>query len=106
MMTNQPEEFGTLRALLRTGRPEAEPLPGFRDGVWRRVARMQPGNRADSPARLWQLVGLLLQPRRALAMAGVMLVIGGMLGALDRHRRADSLARARYVDLVAPQVIR
>jgi hypothetical protein len=105
-MSKDQEEFGKLRALLRTSRPQAELLPGFREGVWRRVARVSSGDRTDAPALLWRLVGFLLQPRWAVAAAGILLVIGGMLGALDGHRRADSQARARYVALVAPLVIR
>jgi len=97
-----------LTALLRQCRPAAPPLPpGFQQAVWRRIQRDQ----AQSPATEWvtlvdQLVDWLLRPRWTLACITVLVLMGGLAGALSSTAAAKQAARERYLAVVAPNQVR
>ena len=103
MKTNsQPSDDGGLRALLRESRVAPELPPGFQDAVWRRIERV------EAPAADWldALAAWFLRPRRALAMAAVMLVLGLSLGIVRGATSANDLAKQRYLDSVSPPALR
>jgi hypothetical protein len=99
---NQTPDDAKLRALLCESRLAPDLPPGFQDAVWRRIER------AETPAASWldALVSWFLRPRRALAMAAAMLVLGISLGITQGTSRADELAKARYLDSVSPPALR
>ena len=103
MKTNsQPPDNAGLRALLRESRLAPELPPGFQDAVWRRIERV------EAPAADWldALAAWFLRPRRALAMAAVMLVLGLSLGIARDASQATDLAKIRYLDSVSPPALR
>jgi hypothetical protein len=108
MNTNsQMPDDAKLRGLLRAARPEPELPPGFQNAVWRRIER------ADQPAPAllaadWMdaLAGWFLRPRRALATAAAMLLLGLSLGIVRGANSAADLAKARYLDSVSPPSLR
>ena len=103
MKTNsQPPDDGKLRALLRESRLAPELPPGFQDAVWRRIER------AEAPAADWldALASWFLRPRRALAMAAVVLLVGLSLGIAQGAAHANDLAKARYLDSISPPALR
>jgi hypothetical protein len=102
MTNSQPPDDGGLRALLRESRVAPELPPGFQDAVWRRIER------GEAPAADWldALAAWFLGPRRALAMAAVMLVLGLSLGIARGASHATDLAKARYLDSVSPPALR
>lgn len=108
MNTNsQPPEDATLRALLRESRVEAELPPGFQDAVWRRIERTEaPAPALRAAGWLDALAGWFLRPRRALATAAVVLVLGFSLGIARGTGQANDLAKARYLDSVNPPALR
>jgi len=105
MHPGERDDPGQLRGLLLAGRPTSELPPGFRNGVWRRVEHAAAEAGSLTGPWLWHLLEFLWRPRQALVAASVMLALGGVLGAVAEHRHADSQAQARYLALVAPQVI-
>jgi hypothetical protein len=103
MKTNsQSPDDGGLRALLRESRVAPELPPGFQDAVWRRIERV------EAPAADWldALAAWFLRPRRALATAAVMLVLGLSLGIARGASQATDLAKERYLDSVSPPALR
>jgi hypothetical protein len=107
MKTNsQMPDDAKLRALLRDSRLEPLLPPGFQNGVWRRVERAG----LPAPARpgadwIDALVSWFLRPRRALATAGVMLLLGLSLGIVRGANSATDLAKARYLNSVSPPAL-
>jgi hypothetical protein len=104
---NQPPDDARLRALLRESRVEPELPPGFQNAVWRRIERAEksmPGR----PTADWldALAAWFLRPRRALATAAVMLVLGLSLGIVRGANSANDLAKERYLDAVSPPALR
>jgi hypothetical protein len=108
MKTNsQPPEDAKLSALLRESRLAPDLPPGFQDAVWRRIER------AEKPAPAWPdtdwldaLAAWFLRPRRALATAAVVLLLGLSLGIARGAGQANDLAKARYLDSVSPPALR
>jgi hypothetical protein len=108
MKTNsQPPEDAKLGALLRESRLAPDLPPGFQDAVWRRIER------AEKPAPAWPatdwldaLAAWFLRPRRALATAAVVLLLGLSLGIARGAGQANELAKARYLDSVSPPALR
>ena len=108
MKTNsQPPEDAKLSALLRESRLALDLPPGFQDAVWRRIER------AEKPAPAWPatdwldaLAAWFLRPRRALATAAVVLLLGLSLGIARGAGQANDLAKERYLDSVSPPALR
>ena len=96
-----------MRGLLRAARPAPDLPPGFQDAVWRRLERAEPHAPALAAAD-WidALAAWFLRPRRALATAAAMLLLGLSLGIVQGTHRANDLARERYLDSVSPQALR
>ena len=88
-----------LVALLNEAIPEQPLPPGFTALVWRRID-------ADLPETGWleRLTERLLQPRLAAACAVVVLLTGGVAGAVSVSRSARDAAQQRYVVSVSPHV--
>jgi hypothetical protein len=108
MKTNsQMPDDARLRALLRESRPEPELPPGFQNSVWRRIERAElPA--PTQPAADWldALASWFLRPRRALATAAVVLLVGLSLGIAQGAAHANDLAKARYLDSISPPALR
>ena len=108
MTTNsQMPDDAKLKALLRSSRPEPELPPGFQDAVWRRIERAEKAATA-LPTADWldALAAWFLRPRRAFAMATVVLLLGLSLGIARGAGQANDLAKARYLDSVSPPTLR
>jgi hypothetical protein len=108
MKTNsQMPDDARLRALLRESRPEPELPPGFQNAVWRRIERAElPAPTGPTANWLDALASWFLRPRRALATAAVVLLVGLFLGVAQGASRANDLAKARYLDSVSPPALR
>ena len=108
-MQNQPQppDDEKLRTLLRAERPAPPLPPRFRESVWRRIESAETqATPAPSPfAWLEQWVGRLLLPRFALASLTVLLVAGGLTGALTSAGAAKQQAQERYLSSVAPNTL-
>jgi hypothetical protein len=104
---NRMPDDPQLRALLRESRPAPELPPGFQDAVWRRIERAEV-SAARPTAADWldRLAAWILRPRRALAAAAAMLLLGISLGIAQGASHANDLARQRYVNSVSPPVLR
>ena len=91
-----------LRAVLRKSRLTPELPPAFQAAVWRRIER------AETPAADWldTLAARFLRPRRALAAAAAMLLLGLSLGIAQGASHANDLAKARYLASVSPPALR
>ncbi len=94
-----------LAHLLRENRPELDVPPGFRDRVWRQIARAEATETMPEPHGLVAFARWLLYPRRAYAGIAAMLVLGGLFGTLSGLDAAHKVAQARYVASVAPPPI-
>lgn len=98
-----PSSDERLRALLRESRPVADPPPGFRNAVWRRIERAE---LAGQPAALapWldRVAAWLVRPRLALASAVALVLLGASFGARDGISLSDQAAQARYLAAVSP----
>jgi hypothetical protein len=104
---SQMPDDAKLRALLLESRPEPELPPGFQNAVWRRIERAEKHAPALSAADwLDALAAWFLRPRRALATAAVMLLVGLSLGFAQGASHATELAKARYLDSVSPRALR
>ena len=104
---NQMPDDAELKALLRTSRPEPELPPGFQNAVWRRIERAEkPAIALPTADWLDALAAWSLRPRRAFAMATVVLLLGLSLGIARGARQANDLAKARYLDSVSPPALR
>ena len=104
---SQMPDAAQLRVLLLESRPEPELPFGFQNAVWRRMERAE--KRAPVlPAAGWldALAAWFLRPRRALATAAVMLLVGLSLGSAQGVSHASDLAKARYLDSVSPPALR
>ena len=88
-----------LSALLHEAHPESALPPGFTASVWRRIE-------AQEPESNWleRLADRLLQPRLAAACALVVLLAGGVAGAVAASLSAREAAQQRYVLSVSPHV--
>jgi len=70
--------------------------------VWRRIE----AGEVDIPAGPWWLMRLadwLAQPRRALAVLAVLMLLGAGTGLVQGWMRSHEVARARYLAAVSPQ---
>ena len=104
---SQMPDDAKLRALLRESRPEPELPPGFQNTVWRRIERAEkPAPALPGADWLDALAAWFLRPRRAFAMAAVVLLVGLSLGIAQGASHATDLAKARYLDSVSPPALR
>ena len=96
-----------LGALLREARATPSLPPGFQDKVWWRIesAEARTVSAGDSNW-LDALVGWLLRPRLALAVATVLVLTGVGLGWSRGEQLAQHEAQARYLTAVAPNSLR
>ncbi len=98
-----PSSDERLRNLLREARPVADPAPGFRSAVWRRVERAELAGQAVGPVPwLDRVAAWLLRPRLALASTVALVLIGASLGARDGIHRSSQAAQAKYLAAVSP----
>lgn len=101
-----PDE-ARLGALLRETRATPPLPPRFQENVWRRI---DDAARRDIPAGagnwLNALAGWIVLPRRALAVAAVLVLIGVGLGWSQGEHLAQQEAQARYLAAVAPNSLR
>jgi len=96
-----------LRTVLRGARPEPDLPSRFEESVWRRIERQETiESEPVGSAWLELLVARILRPRLAMAGIVVILVTGGVLGAMDGTVSARDAARDRYVASVAPVPVR
>jgi hypothetical protein len=97
----------SLRALLRTARPDPPLPPRFQEGVWRRIDGTSTTRGARSVAEwLDRAVASLLRPRLALAGVAVMLLLGTTIGVRQGRAVAEELAKQRYLTAVNPLATR
>ena len=108
MSTNsQMPDDAELKVLLHSSRPEPELPPGFQGAVWRRIERAEkPATALPTADWLDALAAWFLRPRRAFAMAAVVLALGLSLGFARGAGQANDLAKARYLDSVNPPALR
>jgi hypothetical protein len=108
MKTNsQTLDDGKLRALLRESRLAPDLPPGFQNAVWRRIERAEKPTPTLSAADWLDWVAIwFLRPRRALATAAAMLLLGLSLGIAEGASHANELAKERYLDSVSPPGLR
>ncbi len=101
-----PDE-ARLGALLCKARTTPSLPPSFHDNVWRRIesaeARTVP---AGDSNWLDALVGWLLRPRLAFAVATLLVLTGVGLGWSRGEQLARHDAQARYLAVVAPNSLR
>lgn len=96
-----------LRRVLHQARPEPVLPPRFQESVWRQIEQRDlESERPESLRQLERLVTSLLRPRWAVALAAVLLLLGGVVGVMDGSADARQAARDQYVASVAPYVIR
>ena len=110
MSMNDPDnevKEARLRDVLRQARPAPSLPPRFQESVWRGIER-EDIKSEPVEGRLWleRLVTLMLQPRLAATGVVAVLVLGGIVGALDGVTAAREAARDQYVASVAPSAIR
>ena len=101
-----PDE-AKLGALLREARANPSLPPRFQDNVWRRIESAEA--RTDSAGEsIWfdAVVGLLLRPRLAFAVATLLVLTGVGLGWSRGEQLARHDAQARYLAAVAPNSLR
>ena len=104
---NSNPEDGKLGSLLREARATPSLPPRFQENVWRRIESAQAGNiRLGDSTWLDALVGLVLRPRLALAVAAVLVLTGVGLGWRQGEQLARHDARERYLAAVAPNSLR
>lgn len=104
---NNGSDDARLGELLRSARPQAELPPGFSNAVWRRIERAnQPSHGRSLADSLDLLVGWLLRPRFALALAAVMMISGTIAGISNAGVNTNRIARDRYVASVNPPDLR
>ena len=110
-MSNEPpghpdKAETSLTLLLHAARPTASPLPRFRQEVWRRIGRSETSPNPAPGVWLAALLNSWLRPRLVLTTLSVLVVIGGVAGALDHSRAIRAAARAQYLAAVAPNALR
>ena len=101
---SEETEDPKLRALLRASLPAPALPPGFPAAVWRRIEREEAG-----PAgRSWidALANWLLAPRRALAAAAAIVMLGAIAGSWQGSQQAHQAERDRYLAAVSPSTTR
>ena len=91
-----------LRDLLRSSRPAPSLPPRFHEGVWRRIERPEAERFTGTLTWLDVVLGRLLRPRFALAVAVVLVLAGSLLGAREGALAARQHAQARYLAAVNP----
>ena len=105
--SSQTPDDAKLGALLRESRVAPELPHAFQDAVWRRIERAEMSTPTRSAADwLDALAAWFLRPRRALATAAAMLLLGISLGIARGASHADELAKARYLNSVSPPGVR
>jgi hypothetical protein len=107
---NEKPETGPdpLRALLRTARPRADMPPRFEQAVWRRIEREEAATLTARSRWGWleAWVERLWHPRLVVAGMALLLVAGGVTGAVTSTGVAKEAAQQRYLSAVAPNVLR
>jgi hypothetical protein len=89
-----------LGALLRESRGSPPLPPRFQENVWRRIE--DAAAPVESGSWLEAFVAVLLRPRFALAVAGVLLLTGVLAGTWDGRQLARHDAEMNYVASVVP----
>jgi hypothetical protein len=95
-----------LSSLLRESRVAPALPPRFQENVWRRIADVEAGKSAESPAWLGNLIAWVLRPRLALAALIALVLVGALFGMREGNQLARHDAQARYLAAVAPNSLR
>jgi hypothetical protein len=100
-------EEARLGAVLREARATPSLPPCFQENVWRRIEFTE-ARHVPVGDRNWldAVVGWLLRPRLALAVAAVLMLTGVGLGWSQGKQLARHDAQARYLAAVAPNLLR
>ena len=100
-------EEARLGAVLREARTTPSLPPRFQENVWRRIESAE-ARHIPVGDRNWldAVVGWLLRPRLALAVAAVLVLTGVGLGWSQGKQLARHDAQARYLAAVAPNSLR
>jgi hypothetical protein len=97
-----------LKAWLKAWRVEPKVPDSFQREVWQRIAVRKSGRKGFLFGRMEEVVSALMQPRYAVAIAGLMLAIG--LGAAHLQARQASAKHwrtleARYALSINPELM-
>ena len=107
MNANNPNpDDAKLTSLLRKSRVAPSLPPRFQESVWRRIADVEAGQSADSPAWLASAIAFVFRPRLAFAAIAALMVAGALIGVHDGSQLARRDAQARYLAVVAPNSLR
>jgi len=108
-MNKQPlnSDADGLASLLRDARATPSLPPRFQENVWRRIeGGAVPNLPSDAGGWLEVVVGWVWRPRRAFALAAVLVLAGVGLGWSQGEQLARHEAQARYLAAVAPNSVR
>ena len=101
-----PDE-AQLGTLLREARATPSLPPRFQENVWRRIESAEARNTYLGDSNwLDALVGWVLRPRLAFAVAAVLVLTGVGLGWNKGEQLVRQDAQARYLTAVAPNSLR
>jgi hypothetical protein len=96
-----------LGALLHESRIAPALPPRFQESVWRRIEdAAAPSRSFGSVAWLDTLAALMLRPRLAFASVAALALVGVLLGTYQGTQVARHDAQARYLAIVAPNLLR
>jgi hypothetical protein len=93
-----------FREVLRAARPVPSLPPRFQENVWRRIEDTEAP--ATSGSWLDAFAALVLRPRFAYATVATLVLAGVLLGTYQGAQTAKQNEQARYVALVAPNLLR
>lgn len=106
MKTLDSHEDKKLKSLLDEARPVPDLPPRFQENVWRRIESAEAGKISGAANWLDALAGWLMRPRLAFALAAVLLFAGSSVGWIKGQQLGRHEAQARYVEAVAPGILR
>lgn len=98
-------EFDELRELLREARPEAVVPPRLAEGVWRRLDRRRRQEAESLPTWL-RLALIWRKPQWVMACLVAVAFAGSVLGVVQGRQMAREEAKMRYLERVAPVIVR
>jgi len=110
-MKNKDDELAgsrgeRLQTLLHEARPAPALPPRFHEQVWERIERAELPREAPGGFWLDALMRRLLRPQILVAGATALALVSGVAGALGGSLAAKEVAKARYIESVAPNTLR
>jgi hypothetical protein len=104
--TRSNNDDDRLGKLLHEWQPEMSLPPGFKDDVWRRIARLDDESKGSVWADFWRTIDAAFrQPALAISYVAILVVIGLGVGRFQARETAAKLDRsleARYLAAVDP----